>query len=431
MNAGLLSPSESVDGSVDDTSSEASVMTEKDLRKIEKAQLRREKKAAGRLARGQSGGANAAATNVGGNTGGGGAKNAQLTIRSREQASDKDAATAAAAPSHAVVDASPNLLDFTLRAPNLQADQWKIYPCSTTPWTVIEKWHKEGSYRPYAEVDGGQVLLKLICDVKARMFPWIRLNRIVRDIPNNHIIGGNDNTNMRQLIQKHMRETKRRCMCMRCREVGLNSRAHLTLRAELFLRRYNAHGGTEYFLSYETPDQKTLFAFCRLRISDSAGGGSSFECLKGAGLVRELHVYGQLVPTYLGSGVGGENMAVSTQHEGFGRRLMAKAEEISWRHGKRRVAVIAGVGTREYYRKQLGYHLEDLFLLKDAPEWARAAQATGVYGKGYDGHPKTPRWLPLPWWAATGVAVAAGAASVVGAAIAVSRLLRSDGDGGK
>ena len=38
-----------------------------------------------------------------------------------------------------------------LSDPELQVDQWKIYPCETVPWTVIKKWYESGKYKPYDE----------------------------------------------------------------------------------------------------------------------------------------------------------------------------------------------------------------------------------------------------------------------------------------
>ena len=36
-----------------------------------------------------------------------------------------------------------NFVEYHLTEPELQADQWKIYPCETTPWTIIKKWAEE------------------------------------------------------------------------------------------------------------------------------------------------------------------------------------------------------------------------------------------------------------------------------------------------
>ena len=110
--------------------------------------------------------------------------------------------------------------DFIHRAlydPALQVDQWKIYPCETVPWTVIKRWFEAGKYVPYAETE----LFELLLDVKAQVHPWIRLNRVIRDIPSQYILGGHNNPNMRQeLIAEMMKRKGKKCSCIRCREVG-------------------------------------------------------------------------------------------------------------------------------------------------------------------------------------------------------------------
>lgn len=68
-----------------------------------------------------------------------------------------------------------------------------------------------------------------------------------------------------------------------------------------------------------------------------------FDSLRGAALVRELHVYGQLIPTLDAS-------STAAQHVGFGRALMARAEQIAAEAGFTAMAVISGVGARNYYR---------------------------------------------------------------------------------
>ena len=248
---------------------------------------------------------------------------------------------------------------YQLENEYMQADQWKIYPCEVTPWTIIEKWYKEGKYVPYADQDDD--LKELLIWTKARVFPWIRLNRVIRDIPNQHILGGNQNTNMRQELQREMKKRGLDCKCIRCREVGLNRKTKEYNDAQLFIREYGAGDGTELFISFESPDEKYIFGFVRLRLAANAGkdgdGNAVFDSLVGCALIRELHVYGQLVTTYELNGVR------SSQHAGFGSRLMAEAERISWERGFRKMAVIAGIGTRNYYRK-LGYRLEETFMVK-------------------------------------------------------------------
>jgi hypothetical protein len=56
---------------------------------------------------------------------------------------------------------------------------------------------------------------------------------------------------------------------------------------------------------------------------------------------------------------------VSVCHQGYGTLLMEEAERIArWEHGSRKMVVIAGVGTRHYYRK-LGYELDGPYMSKD------------------------------------------------------------------
>eukprot|EP00808_Paulinella_micropora_P000749 g36895.t1 len=242
---------------------------------------------------------------------------------------------------------------WKLTHPELQADQWKIYPCAVTPWTVIEKWYKEGSYEPYG--DNTEILAEVLTWIKLRVFPWIRLNRVIRDIPSTHIVGGNSNGHLRAIVLKAMAKEGKACACIRCREVGLNSPLEDAGSAQLFTRVYAANQGTEYFLSFETPDNRIIFGFLRLRISPTAGA-DVFPSLANAGLVRELHVYGQMLPTYIPATASNKKGEKVKQHGGFGKKLMAEAERLSWLHGCQAVAVISGVGTREYYRK-LGYKL--------------------------------------------------------------------------
>ncbi|MEK9132448.1 MAG: GNAT family N-acetyltransferase, partial [Patescibacteria group bacterium] len=78
--------------------------------------------------------------------------------------------------------------------------------------------------------------------------------------------------------------------------------------------------------------------------------------LEGAALMRELHTYGAQVPI-------SEHDEMASQHMGFGKKLVAKAEEIARKNGYKKMAVISGVGIRPYYAK-LGYELEGTYMTK-------------------------------------------------------------------
>jgi histone acetyltransferase (RNA polymerase elongator complex component) len=135
-----------------------------------------------------------------------------------------------------------------LHGDELQADHWKIYPCEVTPFTKIETWYKEGRYVPYTEQDP-KLLIDLLAKVKAEVHPWIRLNRVIRDIPEVSIIAGNANTNLRQCIFEELKKRGKSCRCIRCREVRDWPETPEGLR--LRIREYRSSDGTEYFISIE------------------------------------------------------------------------------------------------------------------------------------------------------------------------------------
>jgi len=230
---------------------------------------------------------------------------------------------------------------WILKCPEYQVDQWKIYPTTITPYTEIKKWYDEGSYIPYSNEE----LYNLIYKVKLLIFPWIRLNRCIRDICADYVPQIDYNPNMREMIQNEMERSGLYCQCIRCREV--KGRKYNESNAIIIIREYNASNGKEYFISCETIDKKILYGFVRLRISNSA---SIFPELRDCALIRELHVYSEMIPV----NEMGAQAAQSAQHRGIGKKLMAKAESIAIKNGIYKISVISGQGVKGYYEK-LGY----------------------------------------------------------------------------
>lgn len=249
-----------------------------------------------------------------------------------------------------IIEKNKNHFVYDLEYPELQADQLKIYPCSVVNWTKIKEWYESGFYKPYSENEND--LIKVIVFIKENVFPWIRINRIIRDIPNSYIIGGNKNVNLHQKIN----DTENvKSMDIRTREVKNNKQnVHL---AQLFIREYNGLNSTEYFISYESPDQQILYAFLRLRINHS-NKDLIYDDLINSTLIRELHVYGNIVKHD-----NKDKNKVQIQHQGFGKKLLHQAEKLSLEMGYDRIAIISGVGVREYYQKN-GYHLSNNYMIK-------------------------------------------------------------------
>jgi histone acetyltransferase (RNA polymerase elongator complex component) len=118
-----------------------------------------------------------------------------------------------------------------LHDPDLQVDQWKIYPCEITPWTLIKKWFEDGSYVPYPD----QALTALLLAVLPQIPPWVRVNRVVRDIPSQYILAGMDRPNLRQDLDTQLQDAEVLCHDIRAREV--KGRGDLNKQAELVVRK--------------------------------------------------------------------------------------------------------------------------------------------------------------------------------------------------
>jgi ELP3 family radical SAM enzyme/protein acetyltransferase len=243
------------------------------------------------------------------------------------------------------------MLEEVLYDERIQVDQYKIYPTAIVPFTRIKRWFDEGKYVPYDDL----LLYELIKEFKQKVQRYKRLNRIIRDIPGHYIEGGYSTkfVNMRQLLQDDMRRNKWGCECIRCREVKGNSVALDTI--QFNCETYRASGGYEYHLSFDT--DKYLIGFLRLRLPELYGSDTVLECIRGCALIRELHVYSNLNNV-------GNNIEGSLQHKGFGKQLVANAEEIAKQNGYRKVAIISGTGVRGYYKK-LGYRLIDTYMIKE------------------------------------------------------------------
>jgi ELP3 family radical SAM enzyme/protein acetyltransferase len=286
------------------------------------------------------------------------------------------------------------MFDRLINDPNLQCDDWKIYPCAVVKShskdrlvkSDIDEWYANKTYIPYSETNL-QSLIDVCINCKNKINPWIRIQRLVRDIPTQSIQAGyNSVTNLREIIEKQMTKKNLFCKCIRCMEI--KDKSNLINQGKLVVRKYKASGGIEYHITYELEKvywnfnyikyccfyfinkligRKIyyegnnnlycgLFGFLRLRIDPNPGLNIIPE-LKNAGLIRELHVYG------ISTSVGNDNIK-SSQHKGIGKLLMSTAEEIIKINKLNKAAVIAGVGVRDYYKNKCGYRLDKFYMIK-------------------------------------------------------------------
>ncbi len=278
--------------------------------------------------------------------------------------------------------------------PDFRPDFIKIYPCMVLPTSELEGIWKEKKFTPISDQDLIQVLLKF----KAYVPEWTRIMRFMRDIPAGNILDGSKFSNLRQILQdqpKKLREivgedfyqehnleenASKLFRDIRSREVGFSDK--IPEIPVLKRRNYEASDGQEVFLSFESEDESQLFALLRLRkpsknSAENISDPEISELFKNTAFIREVHSYG----TELSVGTqnkNSENSGVETlyatsppretspqrQQQGLGRRLIEIAEKIAreeWQSEK--MTIIAGVGTREYYRK-FGYEEKLSYMVK-------------------------------------------------------------------
>jgi elongator complex protein 3 len=84
------------------------------------------------------------------------------------------------------------------------------------------------------------------------------------------------------------------------------------------------------------------------------------EEIAGAALLRELHVYGSVVP------LGSMPSADQRQHRRIGRELLEAAGENARAEGYCKIAVMSGIGVRPYYRRH-GYERRGPYMVKELP----------------------------------------------------------------
>ncbi len=261
--------------------------------------------------------------------------------------------------------------------PDFQPDMLKIYPTvilkDSTLYNIwkknrqseilhlasadskyrTKKMDKLASYQPLNDKQFEKFILK----VKNKIIPpYVRISRLVRDVPSTSIIAGPKLSNLRQIIAN-----KSNCPCIRCREVRADYKAN----EKIVLDRidYDASGGKEIFLQYVSPNKKKLFALLRLRLTSQSlifkhKKTKFWKTLRGAAIIREVHTYGKLI------GINKKDKR-SPQHIGLGKKLIQQAERITKEeYGLKKIVVISGVGVRDYYRK-LGYRQKETYMVKN------------------------------------------------------------------
>ncbi|HPF95499.1 MAG: tRNA uridine(34) 5-carboxymethylaminomethyl modification radical SAM/GNAT enzyme Elp3 [Candidatus Magasanikbacteria bacterium] len=252
-------------------------------------------------------------------------------------------------------------------------DMIKLYPCVVLPLAELHEWAKDGRFTPLE----GDELKETLITMQTLIPRYCRVSRLIRDFPENDISYGNKVTNLRTVIEDEMKARGLSCECLRCREVGhVAGIDPSNVTTQVFEQRFDSAAGTEIFLTVEDTERRAVFAFLRLRLpptlktllshpdysedkrlaKEAHELVSAFPIIEHTAFVRELHTYGTALNLT-------QDNKDASQHRGYGRLLMQKAEEISKDEGYEHISVISGIGVREYY-KMLGYEERESYMVK-------------------------------------------------------------------
>jgi len=238
---------------------------------------------------------------------------------------------------------------------DFKPDMIKIYPTLTIKGTKLYDLWKNGEYEPLSTKKASS----LIAQIKTIVPEWVRIQRIQRDVPSPYIDAGVNKSNLRQIVNKEMKEKGLVCRCIRCREIG-----HKSLyedikinddNIELECNYYHASEGEEIFISLIESNYDALIGYLRLRdiINSHRYELSKNPCM----IIRELKIVGRELPI-------GNKTKKAFQHKGYGKELISEAERICLEEfGKKFLFVLSGVGVKNYYRK-IGFKDSGIYLYK-------------------------------------------------------------------
>jgi elongator complex protein 3 len=240
--------------------------------------------------------------------------------------------------------------------PRFRPDMIKIYPCLVLEGTRAYEWYRQDTFRPYTTEEAAD----LIAEMKKSIPPWVRVMRVQRDIPAPLIKAGVKKSNLRQLVQARLAKQGARCRCIRCREIGHKMRTHqvrpILEEIKILSVTYAASEGEEVFISAEDIENDALIGYLRLRIPSEKAHRPEIRA-EPCSIVRELHVYGPLVPV-------GRHLRRAWQHKGFGSILLSEAERVTREdYNFKKILVISALGTKQYYMR-FGYRRDGVYVSK-------------------------------------------------------------------
>lgn len=238
---------------------------------------------------------------------------------------------------------------------DFRPDELKIYPMMVTKNSELEKIWRSWDFSPYSDNE----LIELMIEMQKEIPEYVRLNRMYRDIPSTEILAWSHLANLRQIVDSEMSKRWIRRHDISAREIRNKNSSSESAVLEVF--EYDASKWKEYYLQFVDPKERTLFAHLRLRIPSQYFTWEKhfINELEWSALIREVHTYWDQLRIWV-------KWKEPWQHIWFGKRLMAKAEDIIKEKYPNisNIAVISWVWVRQYY-KSLWYELSWEYMVKE------------------------------------------------------------------
>lgn len=224
--------------------------------------------------------------------------------------------------------------------PDFRPDELKIYPMMVTDKSELTEVWKNGWFKAYDD----ETLIELTATLQMMIPEYIRLNRTYRDIPSSEILEWSIIANLRQIVEKRIKEKWVKLLDTRYREI--KDWKNDPNKAVLHNYEYDASKWKEYFLTFEDPDDRTIFSLLRLRLPwiDKEILNVIPE-IEWCAIIREIHTFWDQLNI-------NEKGSTFWQHIGFWKKLILESEKIAKENWYNKMAVIAWVGVREYYKKR-------------------------------------------------------------------------------
>lgn len=233
-------------------------------------------------------------------------------------------------------------------------DELKIYPCSLLETAELMDYYADGRWKPYTEEE----LVDVVSFAIANTPEYCRLTRVIRDIPSTDIVVGNKKTNLREMAERKVDENGWTRSDIRSREI--KNRKVTFEEMKLKIEAFETVISKELFLQFVTKEDNKICGFLRLSLpkaTQNNGKHPFIEELDGCAMIREVHVYGNVVDV-------GKSEEGKAQHLGLGTILTEKSKEIAKKEGYEKLAVISAIGTRDYYTKR-GFVLDKMYQICD------------------------------------------------------------------